>query len=73
MISSIVTFMVQQKGGAVGSIESFPLGTRVANALVSYVIYIEKCSGRPISPSSIPIRAFGKPGRSSERSCFWLP
>jgi len=40
--SSVTTFFVQQKGGAVGSMEVFPLGTRVANALVSYVRYIEK-------------------------------
>jgi Tfp pilus assembly protein PilF len=42
MVSSIVTFLVQQKGGAVGSAESFPLVARIENALVSYVVYIGK-------------------------------
>ncbi len=40
--SSAITFWVQGKGGAVGSLEEFPFGTRVANALISYVRYIEK-------------------------------
>jgi tetratricopeptide (TPR) repeat protein len=40
--SSVVTFVVQKKGGAVGSVEIYPLTIRVANALVSYVKYIEK-------------------------------
>jgi len=39
-LSSIVTYVVQQKGGAVASIEAFPLSDRIANAFVSYVIYI---------------------------------
>jgi Tfp pilus assembly protein PilF len=34
--------MAQQKGGAVASIEAFPLNDRIANAFVSYVIYIRK-------------------------------
>ena len=40
--SCIVTFIAQQKGGAVKSIEVFPFSVRIANALVSYVIYIEQ-------------------------------
>ena len=40
--SSVVTFVVQKKGGAVGSLEIYPLTIRVANALVAYVKYIEK-------------------------------
>ncbi len=38
--SCVVTFRVQQKGGAVSTVLS--LGERVANALVSYVRYIRK-------------------------------
>jgi tetratricopeptide (TPR) repeat protein len=41
-LSSVVTFMVQQKGGAVKSIEAFPPGVRIANAFVSYIVYIGK-------------------------------
>jgi tetratricopeptide (TPR) repeat protein len=41
-LSCIVTFVVQQKGGAVRSAELYPFGTRIANALVAYMIYIEK-------------------------------
>jgi hypothetical protein len=39
-LSCVVTFVVQQRGRAVN--ESFPLGVRVANAVASYVVYIEK-------------------------------
>ncbi|MGP0045428.1 MAG: tetratricopeptide repeat protein, partial [Syntrophobacteraceae bacterium] len=41
-LSCIVTFFVQKKEGAVIPIEAFPLGARIANALVSYIIYIRK-------------------------------
>jgi Flp pilus assembly protein TadD len=41
-LSSLVTYIVQQKGGQVASFEVMPLRARVANAFVSYVIYIGK-------------------------------
>ena len=41
-ISCTVTYAVQQKSGAVQSAEVFPPGVRIANALVSYVIYMAK-------------------------------
>jgi hypothetical protein len=41
-LSSIITFIAQQKGGAVGSIKAFSPGVRIANAFVSYIIYIGK-------------------------------
>jgi Flp pilus assembly protein TadD len=41
-ISIVVTFAAQQKGGALKSLEVFPLTTRIANALISYVSYIGK-------------------------------
>ena len=41
-ISSIITFIVQQKGGAVPTIYSLPFYSRVANAICSYLVYIEK-------------------------------
>jgi tetratricopeptide (TPR) repeat protein len=40
--SSVITFVVQRKGGAVAAFEALPLGDRVANALVSYMRYIGK-------------------------------
>jgi tetratricopeptide (TPR) repeat protein len=40
--SCVVTFLVQQKGGAVLDVKNFPVGTRVANALMSYVRYLGK-------------------------------
>ncbi len=41
-LSSIVTYLVQQKGGAVVATDASPLVLRVENALVSYVAYIGK-------------------------------
>ena len=40
--SCIVTYAVQQKGGAVKSIQVFPLSVRISNALVSSVLYMKK-------------------------------
>jgi tetratricopeptide (TPR) repeat protein len=40
LASSVITYMAQ--GGAVGSLQSYPLPTRIANALVSYCAYIWK-------------------------------
>ena len=41
-VSSVVTFLAQQSVGAVRPLEWFPLGPRIANALVSYLSYIGK-------------------------------
>ncbi len=41
-ISSVITFIVQQKGGSVASIDAITLKIRIANALVSYLEYIGK-------------------------------
>jgi tetratricopeptide (TPR) repeat protein len=41
-ISSVITFVAQQGGGAVLAFSSLPLKARLANALVSYVSYIAK-------------------------------
>ena len=40
--SSIVTYLVQQSGGAVTSLDAIPFNVRIANALLSYVSYIGK-------------------------------
>jgi tetratricopeptide (TPR) repeat protein len=41
-LSSIVTVVAQQRGGAVVSLETHSIESRFANALVSYITYIEK-------------------------------
>jgi len=41
-ISSIVTFLVQRSGRAVSQITDLSLTTRISNAFISYVKYIEK-------------------------------
>ena len=40
--SGVVTFIVQQRSGAVGSLDVFPLAGRVANVIISYIGYIGK-------------------------------
>ena len=40
--SSVATFLVQRRGGAVSPLESLPLGARIANAFVSYARYLKK-------------------------------
>ncbi len=50
-ISSVVTFLAQQSGGALKSIEAFPLIVRIANALISYAKYI----GKMIWPSRLAV------------------
>jgi protein O-mannosyl-transferase len=40
--SSVVTFVVQQRGGAVTALDVLPIGERFANAAVAYVAYLWK-------------------------------
>jgi tetratricopeptide (TPR) repeat protein len=40
--SSVLTFFAQQRMGAVAPMEIFPFEIRIANALISYIRYIEK-------------------------------
>ncbi len=42
LLFSIITYLVQQKGGAMRTLETLPLGSRMANAFVSYIIYMVK-------------------------------
>jgi Flp pilus assembly protein TadD len=42
IFSSAITYVVQHRWGAVGSLEALPLRARFSNALVSYVVYMEK-------------------------------
>jgi Flp pilus assembly protein TadD len=41
-VSSIVTFLVMRSSGAVVKIDTFPLNSRIANAVLSYVRYLYK-------------------------------
>jgi hypothetical protein len=49
--SSLITIYAQQQGAAVVSMERIPLFTRMANALMSYVLYI----GKTIWPQNIAV------------------
>jgi tetratricopeptide (TPR) repeat protein len=49
--ASVLTWNAQQAGGAIESLESYPLGSRIENALVSYVRYI----GMAIWPSGLAV------------------
>ncbi len=40
--SAVLTILAQNRGGAVATLEFVPLATRVLNALVSYLRYVEK-------------------------------
>jgi len=51
ILSSIVTYIAQQKVGAVQSIETLPLGVRIGNAFISYIAYI----GKMIWPSNLAV------------------
>ncbi|MBI9110766.1 tetratricopeptide repeat protein [Maridesulfovibrio ferrireducens] len=42
VLSSVLTFMAQKGGGAMQSSESFPLGLRFSNALVSWCSYLRE-------------------------------
>lgn len=41
-VSSVVTVIVQRRGGAVGNLTTYPLVLRLENAVVNYVAYIGK-------------------------------
>lgn len=42
VVSCAVTFLVQRAGGAVGTLETYPLPIRLANALVAYAGYLRR-------------------------------
>jgi protein O-mannosyl-transferase len=41
-LSSVITYIVQQKGGALAPLEAYPITERLGNAFVSYVTYVGK-------------------------------
>ncbi len=50
-LSSVLTFLAQEGGGAMQSMESFPLSLRVSNALVSWVAYL----GELVAPVNLAV------------------
>ena len=56
-VSSVVTFLAQQSGGALTSLDKLPLTLRIANALVSYVTYM----GKMMWPQSLAV-IYSHPG-----------
>jgi tetratricopeptide (TPR) repeat protein len=63
-ISSVVTFFVQRRAGAMSNLEAFPLWSRIANALASYLRYV----GKMIWPSDLAV-LYPHPGTSL--SLWW--
>jgi protein O-mannosyl-transferase len=53
----VVTFMVQKRGGGMGTVEHLSLGTRVENALISYARYL----GKMIWPTDLAV-FYPRPG-----------
>jgi tetratricopeptide (TPR) repeat protein len=51
IVSCIVTYIAQQKGGAVASIQTISLGVRIGNAFISYIAYI----GKTVWPSNLAV------------------
>jgi hypothetical protein len=51
ILSSIVTYIVQHKAGAVASIKALPLVFRIGNAFVSYIAYM----GKMFWPSNLAV------------------
>ncbi|WP_432738618.1 tetratricopeptide repeat protein [Maridesulfovibrio sp. FT414] len=51
VLSSVLTVMAQEGGGAMQSIASFPLSLRISNALVSYVAYL----GELVAPVNLAV------------------
>ncbi len=41
-LSGVVTFLVQQRGGATGSLDAVPAVFRIANGIVAYAVYLRK-------------------------------
>jgi len=50
-VSSVVTYIVQKSGGAVGALQAYPFKIRMANALLSYAIYM----GKMIWPQNLAV------------------
>ena len=50
-VSAVITVAAQQSGGAVGSVDRFPLALRIGNAVSAYVFYL----GRSVLPVRLAV------------------
>ncbi len=66
--SSIVTYLAQGSKAATASLESFPLGERISNALVSYVLYLVKT----VWPTSLAV-FYPHPSSIGAQIPIWQP
>jgi hypothetical protein len=66
--SCVVTFYDQQSGGSVASLEVFPLGVRIANAVVAYISYIAKMLW-PVHLSAFYPHSYSLPMWQVARAC----
>jgi len=65
--SSAITVLAQRSGGAMRSLQSFPLRTRLANAVYSYAVYI----GKTLWPTRLAVY-YPHPGTSLPLWKPWL-
>ena len=74
IVSSVVTFLVQRRGGAVSSLTGVPIWARFGNALISYVRYIAKIilAGATFTALSPP-RLLALVASGRQRSYCWSP
>lgn len=56
--AGVVAYITQKSGGALGSLEKYPIGVRIDNAIVSYVVYI----GKTLWPAHLAI-PYPHPGK----------
>jgi tetratricopeptide (TPR) repeat protein len=61
--TSVVTYLVQERGGAVSSFDRIPIATRIGNALVSYFIYISNLFWPANLAVFYPLAQLGPSGR----------
>ncbi len=66
--SSIVTYLAQGSKAATASLESYPLGERVSNALISYVLYLVKT----VWPTSLAV-FYPHPSSIGAHIPIWQP
>jgi tetratricopeptide (TPR) repeat protein len=50
-VSGVVTIIVQKSGGALGTLQAYPFKIRIANAILSYVMYM----GKMIWPQNLAV------------------
>ncbi|MCA9039578.1 MAG: tetratricopeptide repeat protein [Planctomycetaceae bacterium] len=67
ILFSVVIYLAQQAGGAVQTMDRFPLGLRIQNAILSYGLYIKKT----FLPTDLAV-IYPHPGEAISQSCVWI-